>query len=144
MEASARPSGSVTPPSAVAPSAVPPSAVPPGASLASGSVLGIRYSGTTGTLYQGLLTVVFDDGSVVPRDASGTIPAGGPITQPLGADVVAVRVTGTVGSAEGTYRLEIVGGRMEGLTFVPDRLLAIDEATGGGETVQVDYGNVDR
>lgn len=120
-----------------------PSALAPGVSLAPGSVLGIRYSGSTGTLYEGRLTVVFDDGAVVPRDASGTIPTGGPITQPLGADIVAVRVTGTVQSADGTYRVEIVGGRLEGLTYVPDQLLAVDEATGGGDTVQVDYGNVD-
>ncbi len=116
-----------------------PTAMP---TLAQGSRLGIRYSGSPGVEFQGLITARFDDGQVVPRDASGHIDKD-PITQGLGESIVAVRVTGNILSREGTYRVEIVAGHLEGGVFVADQVLAADEATGRNGEVLVDYGNVD-
>lgn len=110
-------------------------------SLVPGARLGIRYSGTEGLLFGGTITALFDDGTIVPRDASDTLRPE-PIVQGLGETIVAVRVTGTIESP-GTYLLEIVSGHLEGRRFVVDGVLATDEATGIGEVVQVDYGNVD-
>ena len=111
--------------------------------LAPGGRLAIRYSGTSGTQFNGVATGLFDDGAVVPVDASGVLSQQ-PFTQTLGEATVALRVTGTIVSGSGTYRVEILGGHLdESGIFVEDQVLALDEATGRGEEVRVDYGNVD-
>lgn len=154
--ASATPSASVTPSAAsstgtsaspsIAASQSPlnthlgPSSAP---TLAPGGRLAIRYSGTPGTQFNGVATGLFDDGAVVPVDASGVLRQQ-PFTQTLGEAAVALRVTGAIVSGSGTYRVEILGGHLdESGIFVEDQVLALDEATGRDAEVRVDYGNVD-
>lgn len=111
--------------------------------LMPGGRLAIRYSGTPGTEFTGIVTGLFDDGAVVPADASGVVLQR-PFTQTMGEATVALRVIGTVLSGSGTYRLEILGGHLDASgIFVEDQVLAMDEASGQGEEVRVDYGNVD-
>lgn len=108
-----------------------------------GSRLGVRYSGTPRVEFQGILTARFDDGLVIPSDASGVV-LDDPITQGLGESAAAVRVTGTILSREGTYRVEIVAGHLDPSgVYVVDIVLAADEASGRDGQVLVDYGNVD-
>jgi hypothetical protein len=118
---------------------VPPSGAP---TLAPGGRLAIRYSGTPGTQFDGVVTGLFDDGAVVPVPASGVVQAG-PYTQTMGEAMVALRVTGTIVFGAGTYRVEILGGHLDGGNFVEDQVLAMGEASGRGEEVRVDYGNID-
>lgn len=147
------PGSSLLAPTASAGQTLVPGSAPPTASdaqptgtpmptLPEGSRLGIRYSGSPGVEFQGLITARFDDGQVVPRDASGHIDQE-PITQGLGETIVAVRVSGTIVSRRGTYRVEIVAGHLQAGIFVADQVLAADEATGRDGEVLVDYGNVD-
>lgn len=110
--------------------------------LAPGGRLAIRYSGTAGTQFDGVLTGLFDDGAVVPVPASGVIQAR-PFTRTMGEAMVSLRVTGTIVAGSGTYRVEIVGGHLEEGIFVADQVLAVSEATGRGGEVRVDYGNID-
>lgn len=146
----AAPPGATTPasndPSASPASAPPASATPARPSsaptLAPGGRLAIRYSGTAGTQFEGVVTGLFDDGAVVPVPASGVVQAQ-PYTRTMGDAMVALRVTGTIVSGSGTYRVEILGGHLDGGIFVEDQVLAIDEATGQGQEVRVDYGNID-
>jgi len=110
--------------------------------LAPGGRLAIRYSGTAGTQFEGVVTGLFDDGAVVPVPASGVLQAR-PFTRTMGEAMVSLRVTGTIVSGEGTYRVEIVGGHLEEGIFIEDQVLAVSEATGRGGEVRVDYGNID-
>lgn len=110
--------------------------------LAPGGRLAIRYSGTAGTQFDGVATGLFDDGAVVSVPASGVLQAT-PFTRMMGEAMVALRVTGTIVSGSGTYRVEIVGGHLEDGIFVADQVLAVSEATGRGGEVRVDYGNID-
>jgi hypothetical protein len=110
--------------------------------LAPGGRLAIRYSGTAGTQFEGVVTGLFDDGAVVPVPASGVLQAR-PFTRTMGEAMVSLRVTGTIVSGEGTYRVEILGGHLEEGIFIEDQVLAVSEATGRGGEVRVDYGNID-
>jgi hypothetical protein len=110
--------------------------------LAPGGRLAIRYSGTAGTQFEGVVTGLFDDGAVVPVPASGVVQAR-PFTRTMGEAMVSLRVTGTIVSGEGTYRVEILGGHLEEGIFIEDQVLAVSEATGRGGEVRVDYGNID-
>ena len=110
--------------------------------LAPGGRLAIRYSGTAGTQFEGVVTGLFDDGAVVPVPASGVLQAR-PFTRTMGEAMVSLRVTGTIVSGEGTYRVEILGGHLEEGIFIEDQVLAVSEATGRSGEVRVDYGNID-
>ena len=110
--------------------------------LAPGGRLAIRYSGTAGTQFEGVVTGLFDDGAVVPVPASGVLQAR-PFTRTMGEAMVSLRVTGTIVSGEGAYRVEILGGHLEEGIFIEDQVLAVSEATGRGGEVRVDYGNID-
>jgi hypothetical protein len=110
--------------------------------LAPGGRLAIRYSGTAGTQFEGVVTGLFDDGAVVPVPASGVVQAR-PFTRTMGEAMVSLRVIGTIVSGEGTYRVEILGGHLEEGIFIEDQVLAVSEATGRGGEVRVDYGNID-
>lgn len=117
--------------------------VPTGApTLAPGGRLAIRYSGTPGTQFDGLATAMFDDGAVVSVPSAGVLQADA-FTRTMEEATVALRVTGTILSARGTYRVEILGGRLEEGVFVEDQVLAVSEATGGGSELRVEYGNVE-
>ncbi len=158
--ASATPSASVTAPASdragtppspsVSPSVDPawptasdtPAARSSAPTLAPGGRLAIRYSGTAGTQFEGVVTGLFDDGAVVPVPASGVLQAR-PFTRTMGEAMVSLRVTGTIVSGEGAYRVEILGGHLEEGIFIEDQVLAVSEATGRGGEVRVDYGNID-
>jgi len=165
-QAASAPSASATPPASVTAPASDPAGTPPSPSLspsvdpalptasntqlgpssaptlAPGGRLAIRYSGTAGTQFEGVVTGLFDDGAVVPVPASGVLQAR-PFTRTMGEAMVSLRVTGTIVSGEGTYRVEILGGHLEEGIFIEDQVLAVSEATGRGGEVRVDYGNID-
>ncbi|MDQ3553718.1 MAG: hypothetical protein M3395_04850 [Chloroflexota bacterium] len=153
--ASATPSASVvpasdpagTPPSPSVDPALPtasniPAAPSSAPTLAPGGRLAIRYSGTAGTQFEGVVTGLFDDGAVVPVPASGVVQAR-PFTRTMGEAMVSLRVTGTIVSGDGTYRVEILGGHLEEGIFIEDQVLAVSEAMGRGGEVRVDYGDID-
>lgn len=165
-QAASAPSASATPPASVTAPASDPAGTPPSPSLspsvdpalptasnthlgpssaptlAPGGRLAIRYSGTAGTQFEGVVTGLFDDGAVVPVPASGVVQAR-PFTRTMGEAMVSLRVIGTIVSGEGTYRVEILGGHLEEGIFIEDQVLAVSEATGRGGEVRVDYGNID-
>jgi len=165
-QAASAPSASATPPASVTASASDRAGTPPSPSLspsvdpalptasnthlgpssaptlAPGGRLAIRYSGTAGTQFEGVVTGLFDDGAVVPVPASGVVQAR-PFTRTMGEAMVSLRVIGTIVSGEGTYRVEILGGHLEEGIFIEDQVLAVSEATGRGGEVRVDYGNID-
>ncbi len=165
-QAASTPSASATPPASVTAPASDPAGTPPSSSvspsvdpawptasdtpaarssaptLAPGGRLAIRYSGTAGTQFEGVVTGLFDDGAVVPVPASGVVQAR-PFTRTMGEAIVSLRVIGTIVSGEGTYRVEILGGHLEEGIFIEDQVLAVSEATGRGGEVRVDYGNID-
>ncbi|MBA3435118.1 MAG: hypothetical protein H0U11_01365 [Chloroflexi bacterium] len=165
-QAASAPSASATPPASVTAPASDPAGTPPSPSLspsvdpalptasnthlgpssaptlAPGGRLAIRYSGTAGTQFDGVVTGLFDDGAVVPVPASGVLQAR-PFTRTMGEAMVSLRVTGTIVSGEGTYRVEILGGHLEEGIFIEDQVLAVSEATGRGGEVRVDYGDID-
>src|SRR5204862_7753817 len=106
-----------------------PSASP---TLAAGERLGIRVSGTVGVQFTGTMTILFTDGQVLERDASGVADTV-PVTTPLPVDAVAVRVEGMVSSAGGAYVVEIVAGHIDtSATYAVDEVLATARATGIG------------